>query len=350
MEAAARPWTPVVLAMIGSVCGTLITDALDTTPTVRLIGAVLGAAIPTLVTYAGSYSHLRASVGIAVTAVALFVTYGGFTLVDFATDQPKTFPLPPAVPEPDEEESSASTEMSQGGIGIKVTPEVLRCSSDACEQPVTIKSTGEKSLRVTTIELEGEAASSFRHGGECENQSLLKDEDCSLNVSFASSGTGGNERARLIIHQNLPSPPTYVDLEGEGGAEKPIGDLVASPIGVACIHQGAVDARDVVKIYFFLQLVGANPNSLPGGVLVTGRSNIGHFVSYRSRVSDQEKSVASLLVWPGSYGRTGSVFVRLDPKNQVREDNEDNNQLRVSVPLPERPARTQALDCAASQQ
>ena len=52
MNAATRPGTQVVLAMIGSVCGALLTGALNTSPTGRLIGAALGAAIPTLVGYA----------------------------------------------------------------------------------------------------------------------------------------------------------------------------------------------------------------------------------------------------------------------------------------------------------
>jgi hypothetical protein len=82
-RAVAGPHAQLLLAMVGSVCGTLITGALDTSPTVRLVGAVLGAAVPTLISYAGPHAHVRAGVGIAVTAVALFVTYGGFTLFDF---------------------------------------------------------------------------------------------------------------------------------------------------------------------------------------------------------------------------------------------------------------------------
>ena len=96
----ARASVQVALAVVGSVCGTLITSALDTSPTVTLIGAVLGSAVPPLVTFAGPYLRLRAGVGIAVTVAALFITYGGFTLFDFATDRTETFPLPAGVPEP----------------------------------------------------------------------------------------------------------------------------------------------------------------------------------------------------------------------------------------------------------
>jgi hypothetical protein len=99
VETAARPGTRVVLAMISSICVTLINNALDTSPTVTLIGAALAAAVPALITAGGRHG---VALGIGVTAVALLVTYGGFTVFDYATDRPQTFPVPEAVPEPDE--------------------------------------------------------------------------------------------------------------------------------------------------------------------------------------------------------------------------------------------------------
>jgi hypothetical protein len=115
VEAAARPATRVALAMISSICVTLISNALDTSPTVSLIGAALAAAVPALITAGGPHG---VTLGIGVTAVALFVTYGGFTVFDYATDRPKTFPLPEAAPEPDEN--------AQNGSDIEVdVPEVL---------------------------------------------------------------------------------------------------------------------------------------------------------------------------------------------------------------------------------
>jgi hypothetical protein len=105
-----------VVAILGSICGTLITGALDTSPTVRLVGAALGSAVPTLVTFAGPYRRLRLGIAAGVTAVALFVTYGGFTLFDFATDRNETFPLPAAAPDP-----SPST--GNGGTGEPPDPQ-----------------------------------------------------------------------------------------------------------------------------------------------------------------------------------------------------------------------------------
>jgi outer membrane biosynthesis protein TonB len=90
----------LALAVVGSVCGALITGALNTSPTVTLIGAALGSAVPALVTFAGPAQALRTGVAIAVTGVALFITYGGFTLFDYATDRAETFPAPPGVAPP----------------------------------------------------------------------------------------------------------------------------------------------------------------------------------------------------------------------------------------------------------
>lgn len=91
-----RPATRVVLAMLSSICVTLITNALDTSPTVSLIGATLAAAVPALINAGGTHG---AFLGVGLTAVALGVTYVGFTAFDTATDRPPTFPVPAKVQE-----------------------------------------------------------------------------------------------------------------------------------------------------------------------------------------------------------------------------------------------------------
>ena len=77
--------------MLSAICVTLITNALDTSPTVSLIGATLAAAVPALINTGGTHG---AFLGVGVTAVALGVTYVGFTAFDSATDRPPTFPVP----------------------------------------------------------------------------------------------------------------------------------------------------------------------------------------------------------------------------------------------------------------
>ncbi len=350
-QAASRPWMPLLAAVVGSVCGTLITAALDKSPSVALVGAVLGAAIPTIVGYAGPAHGLRASAGIAITVVALFVTYGGFTVLDFAKDRPKTFPIPSSLPQP-EENAGAAVTTTAGELGIEVTPDTLHCSIDGCEEPVVIKSTGDQLLRIGDIEFDGEAATTFNLSGKCENRSLSKDEECQLTVSFTPSGSAGTRNARLVIHQNLPELPTYVDLEGkvESGdpTPTPTGDLLASG-AVECRHQraGAIvngEAKDALQILFSVRLEGASPDQLQGLVLVTAHSNLGPSASARGGVGNGSL-VAQLALRPEDYGRTHTVTVSIDPNNEVPESNEDNNQFTVTVGLPAQPGSPQLLPC-----
>lgn len=86
----------VLLSMIAATCVTLITNALDTSPTVSLVGATLAAAVPALITAGGPYGI---GLGVGVTAAALGVTYLGFTAVDVRADRPLTFPAPKKVEE-----------------------------------------------------------------------------------------------------------------------------------------------------------------------------------------------------------------------------------------------------------
>ena len=348
MPLAARPGTAVVLAIVGSVCATLITNALDTSPTVSLIGAALAAAVPALMTLGGAHGVV---LGVGVTAAALGVTYVGFTAADAATDRPQTFPLPENVRERVEDGEAVVTTAADG-LSIEVTPDTLHCTSDGCEEPVIIKSTGERLLNIDEIEFDGEAAADFGHGDGCEHRSLGEDEECSLSISFTPSGSVGARIARLVIHQNLPGPPTYVDLEGEvdgGPTPPPIGDLLASSEGVQCVHQrgGALvsgEPKDALQIFFSLRLEGASPDQLPGSVQTNARSNLGPSWSARGGVGEGQR-VAALPLDPDDYGRTHTVTVSVDPDNEVPESNEDNNQLTVTVALPAQPGSSQSLPC-----
>jgi len=178
------------LAIVGSVCGTLLSGALTTSPTLKLVGAAFGAAIPPLISQAGRFHQVRAGVGIAVTVGALFLTYGGFTLLDVATGRPATFPAPPVM-----QSASAADNPGDrlgdacGGICIEVTATSLSCTGDGCD-PLTIKSTGSKPLLVRSIEIDGEAAADFHHGGECQDKKLSPNDECVLTVTFTPSSDG----------------------------------------------------------------------------------------------------------------------------------------------------------------
>ena len=340
--------------MIGAVCVTLITQALDTSPTVSLIGAALGAAIPVLVGYVGPYPHLRAGAAILVTGIALFVTYGGFTWFAFANDQPETFPIPSRLPNPEADgEGNGTVHMTAAGLGIKVSPETLHCRSNECEEPVIITSTGERLLETYGIEFEGEAAAEFGHDRTCENKRLRKDEECRFTVAFLPVGAGGTRTATLVIHQNLPKVPTRVPVEGEfedGGPPPPPppkeGDLAASRSSVRCEHvrSGAIEMRDAIQIFFRLRFSHA-PDQ-PPSVFVSAESDLGPRGQSRG-ASDGERHVALAPLEPDDYGRSHTVIVSIDPREDVPESNDLNNRLRVRVELPPQPGSPQSLTCRA---
>ena len=118
----------VLLSMLAATCVTLIANALDTSPTVSLIGAALAAVVPALITAGGPYGL---GLGVGVTAAALGATYLGFIAVDVTTDRPLTFPAPKKVEEQlDQEVTTPST----GGVSV---PELIGKLSAEAEAELT---------------------------------------------------------------------------------------------------------------------------------------------------------------------------------------------------------------------
>src|SRR5215211_7721697 len=74
--------------------------------------------------------------------------------------------------------------------------------------------------------------------------------------------------------------PSVVD-GGTGttsGTKRPvIGNLIASPDNADCVYQpgGAVGGGNAVQVFFYILLIGATPDQLPGLVHVTGSSDTG---------------------------------------------------------------------------
>lgn len=351
-QPAAGTAVPAVLAIVGSFCGTLVVDAFGDSPGVRLAGAAVGAAVPPLISTAGRYHRLRVSVGMGLAALALLITYGGFTFFDFATNRPATFPLPPGIPAPDQSGGfggSGAVSDQAGGRGIEVTSGSVRCTASGCEPTLTVTSTGSDTLRIDDIAIDGAAAANFGHSGDCERRRLVPGETCTMVVQFTPSGTGGTLRARLVIHQNLPGDPTFVELQGEDTSEpRPSTDLVAET-SVECVHQrgGAVGGRDALQVFFPIRLTGATPDQLPGLVGVSARSDTGLAADLRSAVGNQGQTVAALPLRSGDYDGTHAIVVSVDPGDEVAERDEDNNRIRVTVNLPAQPGPSQPLPCTA---
>lgn len=353
-----RPALDLALAIVGAVCGTLITSALpgESSPTLNLVGAAMGAAVPPFVATVGKWRHLRATAAVVVTIAALCFTYMGSFFVDEATgSETSTFPAPrwgaagTTTTDPPPAESTTAP-MLIDKVGIAVTPEVLTCTPK-CDSKVTIRSTGKEPLVVAAIEFDGPAKAAFRQSGPCALKQYEQREECSFDVVFSQAGKSGKQFARLVINQNLPGPATFVDLVGEG----PVSglDLAVSSDHVECAYQpaGALGGKNTIRVSFHLSLTGTKPNDLPGLIPVVARSTSGPEISFTTAVSNGPKAVvvAALPLATGSYNRPHDITIAVDPDNKIVESDETNNQLRVSLDLPAKPKSAVALNCSATQ-
>jgi hypothetical protein len=206
----------LVLSIFAATGGALVGTAADAPSGVRLLFLIVGAAIPPIILHVGPWQGPRTFVALVLVGVALFVAYGGFALFAFATDQPSALPLPPPLPDPSDGQTTTttSTTITSPGPGIAVTPDTLHCDIKGCDDSVTITSTGDEALVIGTIEFDPPTGE-FTEDDECDGHDLAKDQQCQVIVTFAPSELAGTRSAKMVIHQNLPSPPSYVTLEGK---------------------------------------------------------------------------------------------------------------------------------------
>ena len=246
-------------ALIGAVAGTVLSSRLGSSPTDRLVGAFAGAALPMVATVAGPWHRGRIALSMVATIAGLILLYTGATAIDYAQKRPETFPLPRALPPTQGEQSE-----EEGGVGITVSPPTLSCDDDGCASAVTIESSGDKTLELTTMEVRGDAAGDFRPDGRCQQIELAPGDECEFEVDFATSVPGAVRTAELVIHQNVGDDPTLVPLEGQadevpGGQ----GDLSLAPTEELCTYQpgGLPDGSDALRVFVRIQAAGFRPDS-----------------------------------------------------------------------------------------
>jgi hypothetical protein len=204
----------LVIAVAGALLGTWIVGALDQSPEMRLLGAVLGALVPPMLSELLPKTRTRPLVAVGVAVGAILLTYTTLTAADFVTKSSPTFPLPRGLPSP----AGTSTE-SRGGLAIEVSPTSLECNTSGCAEPVTVQNLGDRPLKIYDIEVDGNDPGNFIPDPEqkCANRTLRPNEYCSFEVTYSPPAEGKAKAARLVINQNLPGDPTFVSLSGEGG-------------------------------------------------------------------------------------------------------------------------------------
>ena len=161
----------LLLAVLGSVAGAIITSAVGTGQWGTLAGAALGPVISTTFSTqrTGESGGVRKAIIIILSVGALFITVTGFTFADHVAgksilpgpnQRSSTFFGPAS--QPNTPSVTSSTGPTGNGPAIRVQPcGPLDCGTAAvgadapCPQPVTITSAGNSVLRVTSVEVTG---------------------------------------------------------------------------------------------------------------------------------------------------------------------------------------------------
>jgi hypothetical protein len=302
-----------------------------------------------MITAPGPRLGLRVVAAVAITGGAGLLTYSGFIAYAYVAEQSPVFPLPPWAAPPATPPTSPTItppppNHEPGGVGIEITPaQPLRCADERCDQPVTIRSTGTAPLIIGEIELDGENAADFQRAGQCENLRLKPGQECVFEIQFMPTGRGETRHARLVIHQNLPGPPSFLALEGTP-PEPPVVDLTASNQGAQCSYRRAgATGGGVLHVRFRLLRTGGDPDTATQPVRVTATSTSELAADYRSATGTPTEpawSTATFTLNPTHFGRTHLIVVTVDPTNEIAEDNETNNQTRITINLPAATAST----------
>jgi len=226
----------LLLAILGSAVGTVITASFGSGQWGALAGAAIGPVISTTFStgHTGETGRVRSATIILLSASALLITVTGFTFADQvagksvlpgAHQRPGTFfPLPngPGTPSVTPSDSGAATP------GDLVQPDPLDCGTATvgadtpCAQPVTITSTGTGVLRITSIDVIESDGQDFTVSQDCVGKSLDPHQTCDVQIGFQPTAAGPRQ-ATLVIHQNIHSPDqgTTITLTGTGDGNVP---------------------------------------------------------------------------------------------------------------------------------
>jgi hypothetical protein len=233
----------LLIAVLGSVVGTVFTSMFGTGHWGTLAGAAVGPVISTTFSTkrTGDRGGVRKAIIIILSTGALLITVTGFTFADRVAGKsilpgpdPRagTFFSPASQPttsfSPVSQPSTPSATPSGGskskGPAIQIQPSgALDCgtaavgAAAACPLQVTITSAGTDVLRITSVVMTGSDTQDFIPSQDCVGASLGPSQTCGLQVRFQPAAAGPRQ-ATLVIHQNVPWPDqgTTITLTGTG--------------------------------------------------------------------------------------------------------------------------------------
>ncbi len=210
----------LLLAVLGSVVGTVLAGAASAGPW----GTLAGAAVTPLVSTAfatrraGDRGRVAAAAIALLSVGALVITVTGVSLADLARgksvlpgngSQSGTFPGVNA-------DSGSVSPGSASAVPVDCGTADVN-SSVTCPAGAVLSYTGEGQLKITRVEIVGAGAGDFAAGSECVGQTLRSGSSCRTGITFTAS-SAGTRKAVLVIHQTLPAPDhgTRVEITGVG--------------------------------------------------------------------------------------------------------------------------------------
>ena len=225
----------LLLAIGGSVVGTILTGAAGTGQWGTLAGAAVGPVISTVFSTkrTGEKGRVRGAAIVMLSLGALLITWAGFSVTDAAAGKsivPGTDDRSSTFPEPrnNGNDSGGQTSRPFPSTSTSATPKTpivaidpVECGTVALGSqqncPVTIRYNGKGRLHITGVEVTGPDTGDFTPGRECVDKWLEQDQTCSMTVRFEPSATT-QRTATLVVHQNLPRPDrgTKALLTGSG--------------------------------------------------------------------------------------------------------------------------------------
>jgi hypothetical protein len=313
-----NPGVQMLLAVVGSVCGTLAVGAVGTSPTAKLVGAALGAAIPAVMTLAGPYPLARAVAGVAITG-GLVLTYGGFTLVSYATDQPSRFPLPPAAPEPAATSSGGGGDPSgpigpgSHGTGLRVAPDSIHCADGGCDEAVRVSNDDDRERALGDVAIDPGGQFAIR-ANDC-GATLAAGASCAIGIEFTPA-QGAPSHARLVI-PNPAAEPLSVALDGDAATATT--DLEA--VGDVCAPRANDDGSFVLPVAAGVAAVGGDA---PAEATVAASVDGGAPTSSTVTVGG-DRTTLELTVTQEQLDQGVAVTVTADPDDEIADANPIND-------------------------
>jgi len=308
------------ISIVGAICGTLITAAFEGAPSQKLTGAVIGAIVATLFTVTGPYLHIRAAAGVAVTGVALVLTYGGVAVADTITGN-TTYPkIPTASSRPSAPPSAVPrpNETCEGSLCLTVPARQEFCVVKGCHAAIPVTNTGSRQIRIKDVEIDGVGASAFQRNNGCANRTLKVDQECSIVITLLALPAG---EAALVIHQNLKGPATRVALVASPSADSRPNLRMSTKATCSYTATGSPHLSVETAIR------NDGPGFLDKPVMVRVAEAGGQTQDFTAGIGNV------VLSLPTTPAVDHALTLTVDPRDEIDEVDESNNTRHIAIAL-----------------